>query len=280
MINAPMLTRATIAATSWLLVSAAHAQAPLQLTVDGGLACSKNRAIGQLDATTDVGVKGCGGTGGVELARTGAPVAGFFDHWALRGRFTQFDQSKTSAAGTAGLSFDDERVVLDAELGRKIDLFGRFLPGGTSRLTLGVRYAAWEGTRSRSAGPAAGPLAEIGRETFETEGFGPRIGLRSSFPLAANWMVESRSGVAALFASHKREDVVGGIAVGRASSSNPVYSFESAMALTYLLRGTETGPALSVGYLSEYWFRQTDVDGFTRNRHSAGPFARVRVPLQ
>ncbi len=251
--------------------------AAVHVSVEGGLACSRNKSV-VADDFLKLGDRGCGGTGAVEIGKTGAPVFSIFDHWAVRGRYTTFDDAKTLVDGTdrVDVSFKDRRIVLDAEVGAKVP-FGLF--GGTTRATVGIRYANWQGDfhAVATAGAALGMTEAV---RLETAGIGPRIGLRSSIPLGTHWMYESRFGLAALFSRH--DEVTGTFAAGR--ESNVVYSIDSSSALSYKLTGSDAGPVASVGVYSEYWFNQIQLqdgaDEYKRNRHSWGPFARVRVPLQ
>lgn len=269
---ATLATAASIAA-----MTAAHAQQGTYVVLEGGLACARNKAYVEL-AGQKVGDNGCGGTGAIEFGRTGVPVLGYFDHWAIRGRTTSFKDDET--AGIRTDTFKDKRLTLDAEVGAKAPWGGFF--GGTSRITLGLRYAAWDGRYELSA-PGGAPFSVV--DDFEARGFGPRIGLRSHIPLGSNWAIESQTGLAALFADHKFTNTTNGTVSPDTSRSRVVYSFESTTLLSYMPSGNLGGLVLSAGVTSEYAFRQINADdgtanGIRQNRHSWGPVARVRIPLQ
>jgi hypothetical protein len=210
-------------------------------------------------------------------------VVSVFDHWAIRGRYTAFDDDQRifSGGNDVAASFTDRRFVLDAELGLKFSgpLNLATLFGGTSRLVVGLRYAAWRGNLSASvlSGPDAGDSAAV---RMDTVGAGPRIGMRSSIPIGQSFLWESRSGVAALYARHKASEVENGLVTDRAKDTNWVFSVETSSALTYKIDGVETGRLVSLGLFSEYWFHQTHIDDVKRNRHSWGPFLRVTLPMQ
>jgi hypothetical protein len=272
MIKATMAALAVTAAC----VGVAEAQ-NTHVSVEGGVACSRNRAVVTMDGIA-IGNKGCGGTGAVEIGRTGQPVLGVFDHWAIRGRFTSFDQTRDIVVGgSAGsLSFEDSRVVIDAEVGRNLG-FGLF--GGTSRGTIGLRAGSWDGELAGriTAGPGAGSEASV---QLETQMIGVRLGLRSSIPLTSHWMYESNLGFAAMQGRHRAKALEDGVTVDQARASNAVYSIDSSSALSYKFNGADTGLIGSVGLFSEYWFNQTEIGDMKRNRHSWGPFLRARMPLQ
>jgi hypothetical protein len=274
-----MTLKSFAAAVALTLASAGGAAAQgTHLSVEGGVACSNNRALIDVTGFGTIGNKGCGGTGAVEFGQTGKPVFSIFDHWAIRGRYTTFDHSRDLVVpgGAAVLSFEDSRVVVDAELGAKLG-FGLF--GGTSRATIGVRAAKWNGDLE-ARGTAGAVLGESGTARFETSMVGVRLGLRSSIPLGTHWMYESNMGAAAMHGSHRSRSVENGMPDGDTKASNPVFSIDTSSALSYKFNGTDTGLIGSVGLFSEYWFKQIDIDGDRRNRNSWGPFIRARMPLQ
>lgn len=258
------------------LPTIAVAQAPTltHIAVEGGMACSRNTAYSELASGVDtvrIGNDGCGGTGALEIGRTGAAVFNVFDHWALRGRYTTFQDKGT--AGTAfpvSGKFTDSRFVLDAEVGAKFNGISFF--GGTSRIVVGLRFASWSANFD-----TVDALGDTNRDRMETTGFGPRIGLRSTIPLGTRFMYESQSGFAALYGRHSFD----GAALDAARTST-VFSIDTSSALSYKFSESETGPVVSVGLASEYWFNQSAVGNGTDriNRHSWGPFLRLRTPLQ
>jgi hypothetical protein len=267
-------------ATSAVFTATAHAQSAIgYLSVEGGLACSRNKSFLDFSPTDfKIGDNGCGGTGALEIGQTGRTVVGIFDHWALRGRLTSFDDKLHAVfgPGPVDLKMTDKRFVLDAELGTKLPL-GLF--GGTSRLVVGLRYATW--SAAVDFADLTGNAANI---DADTSGFGPRIGLRSSIPLGTQFMYESQTGIAALFSRHKLRETVNGVAGLEMTGDKMVYSIDSSSALSYKFNDAPSSAVASVGLFSEYWFGQSHVrdgaDDFKRNRHSWGPFLRMRMPLQ
>jgi hypothetical protein len=247
------------------------------VSVEGGLACMNGKVIAE-PGGVKLGDNGCGGRGSIEVGRTGATVFGVLDHWALRGRLSQSRDkgSFVDAGDSFDVAFTERRTVLDAEVGAKTP-FGMF--GGVSRVTLGLRYASWKGELSEivTAGPAIGDSLKT---TFETSGFGPRIGLRSSIPLGTHWMFESAMGASALFSDSKLDINFNGTAFGAGSKRGTVYSIDSVSMLSYKLNGTENGSVISVGIASDYYFNQAPIAAERVNRYSFGPVARFRMPLQ
>jgi hypothetical protein len=235
--------------------------------VEAGAACSNNRDVSS--AVPDLGDNGCGWTGAVAIGQFGKAIIGPFDYWSVRGRYTKFDDD------SAAFSFADRRMVVDAEIGAKLG-FGFF--GGTSRVVGGIRFANYRGD--------FGGMLGSGLITSDAKfvGIGPRIGMVSSIPLGSSFRYDSQNGVAALFGRHEIAQSISGVETGTASGTGVVYSLESSSALTYLMG--KAGAEVSLGVRSEYWFGQSKLEesattnSINRNRHSWGPFARVRVPLQ
>jgi hypothetical protein len=276
----PIVAALSLAAATVSAGSAAVAQSGsgrAHLSVEGGSACSNNEDF-VANGFYSIGSGGCGWTGAIELGRTGAPVFSLFDHWAVRARFTRFADDTSyinDSLRRVDIDLVDRRMVLDAEVGTKLP-FALF--GGTSRIVVGLRYARWTG--DLSGRDTAGNSESF---NYETSGLGPRLGLRSAIPLGTHFMLESQTGAAALFSTHEFSVTANGIALGSISQRHTTYSIDSSTALSYKLNGTEAGPVASVGLFSEYWFNQIEIRGtatFDRNRHSWGPFARLRVPLQ
>jgi hypothetical protein len=247
------------------------------VAVEGGLACSTGKTVIE-EPGVKLGDNGCGGRGTIEVGRTGAQLFGILDHWALRGRLSETkDKSGFVDAGTGvDISFRERRTVLDAEVGAKTP-FGMF--GGVSRLTVGLRYGVWAGDLNSLAvsGPGVGDTAKV---AFESAGFGPRIGLRSSIPLGTHWMYESAMGASALFSSGKARAFENGVLTDQTSRNGTVYSIDSVSLLSYKLNGTEAGSVISVGIASDYYFNQVPGSTEKVNRYSFGPVARFRMPLQ
>jgi hypothetical protein len=251
-----------IAAVAMVSVSATAASAQnasQYLTVEGGAACSKNRAtviVTNGVDTVKLGDDGCSGTGSVETGRTGAPVIGVFDHWAVRGRFTSLvDKEET---GTFTATQKDRRFVLDAEIGTKTNILNFF--GGTERVTIGARFAHWNAS-----------VSDVMPTSLDASSFGigPRIGMRSSSILWTHFVHESQMGASALI----------GRASGMVSGRAVTYGLDTSSSLGYMLDGKESGRVFSVGMFSEYWFNNFEgVSGNVR-RHSSGPFLRFRMPL-
>jgi hypothetical protein len=257
------------AAAAMLAMGATHATAQgTFIALDGGANCTTGKAI--IDAGNfKLGDNGCGGRGGVEVGRTGAQVYGIFDHWAIRGRFATTNDK--ADGGTFVISFPERRSTLDAEVGAKTP-FGLF--GGVSRVTLGLRYGAWQGKLFATDG-----IDSVGT-TFDTAGFGPRIGMRSSIPLGNNFLFESMLGASALFSTGKGVTFENGVVTDSVSRRGTVYSIDSMSLLSYQLNGTTAGPVISVGIASDYNFNQVLALDNKLNRHSFGPVARFRMPLQ
>jgi hypothetical protein len=252
------------------------------VAVDGGLSCARGKTVEDIGGA-ELGDDGCGGRGGIEVGRTGAPVFSVFDHWALRGRFSQTKDKESFVLGASGgdASFDERRTTLDAEIGARTP-FSMF--GGVSRVTLGLRFAGWDGDLKATAtsGPDAGTVGQI---KLETTGFGPRIGFRSSIPLGTHFMYESAMGLSALFSRTKGQMFENGVLMGDGSGSGTVFSFDSMSLLSYKLNGKDTGPVISIGIASDYYFNQVPTDSSLTssdkvNRYSFGPVARFRMPLQ
>ncbi len=269
-----LLSTLVVAATApWM----AHAQSPNFVSVEGGLACSRNKPVLANQFDLGLGKEGCGGTGAIELGTIGKPVLGVFDLWAIRARYTTF-QDKASGdyyGEPLQTTFTDRRYVLDAEVGKKTP-FGMF--GGTSYVTAGVRYAAWSGRQDVKTVYGAVVANRIVTD-LETNGIGPRIGLRSHIPLGSHWMIESRSGASALFGNYDGKVTINGVFERDSKSAGTVFNIDSSSALSYKFTGADTGPVVSVGLFSEYWFGQSKFDGVKDNRHSLGPFVRYRMPL-
>ncbi len=243
------------------------------VAVEGGLSCITGKAIID-EPGMKLGDNGCGGRGSIEVGRTGAPLFGILDHWALRGRLSETKDKLTyvDPATTVDATLRERRTVLDAEVGARTP-FGLF--GGVSRMTLGLRYAAWNGDMSATSVPGTSE-----KFTFDTTGFGPRIGMRSSIPLGTHLMYESTMGASALFSRGTGKSFVNGVLVDSGSENGTVFSIDSLSLLSYKLNGAETGSVLSVGIASDYYFNQVPGSDPRVSRYSVGPVARFRMPLQ
>ncbi len=266
-----VISTAAVIASFGLAATSTWAQ-NTYIAVEGGLACSNGKTVMET-ADVKIGDNGCGGRGTIEVGRTGAQVYGILDHWALRGRLSDSKDRGSFVDGGAGVdvSFRERRTVLDAEVGAKTP-FGMF--GGVSRVTFGLRYGAWTGDVI-----AVSTMGDTRKNSFETSGFGPRIGMRSSIPLGTHWMYESVFGASALFSRGEGNKFENGVLTDATSSNGTVFSIDSLSLLSYKLNGTETGSVVSIGLASDYYFNQVPGESEKVNRYSFGPVARFRMPL-
>jgi hypothetical protein len=260
------LAAVTFALAALLAAAPVAAQAPVTLAIDAAGACGALPKSYSFDGNV-FGLDlqdGCGPRGAIELARTGAPLLGAFDHWAIRGSANAHEIKQTSLG--SDFVTKDRATIIDAEIGALLPWQGFF--GSISRVTLGVRYAdyGFEATQS----PAG-----LSRR-FESSGFGPRIGMRSTLPLWNGFAIESQNGLSAVFT---RKDFRQGATVEKGNDT--VFMYDSTTALSWSATEVGKGLTLSLGVHSNYAFDQlsTQALGDIR-RFDWGPFARLRVPLQ
>jgi hypothetical protein len=275
--------RTLLAAAALALgATAAGAQQGAYVTFEGGATCITGKTVLEPVPGTNLGDNGCGGRGTIEFGRTGAPLLGLFDHWAVRARYSRSKDDESYVVAGSGIdgSLTDKRFVLDAELGARLPFSPLGFLGfeGTTRATVGVRYVDWQGDAFALA--VSGPLAgQSERFVFDTTGWGGRIGLRSNMILSERWMLESNSGLSVLDGRGKTTVFVNGVNFGSVKSSDTVWSFDSTTMLSYLLSGSNSGTVLSVGVSSDYYFNQVPGADEKVKRFSWGPVARIRVPL-
>jgi hypothetical protein len=261
---------------------AASAQQGTYVSLEGGAACVTGKTIVEPAPGTKLGDDGCGGRGTIEFGRTGVPVLGLFDHWAIRARYSRSKDSEGYVAVGSGVdaSFTDKRFVFDAELGARLPFspFGFLGLVGTTRATVGLRYVDWQGDLLLVgvSGPALG-LSD--RTVVDTTGWGGRIGLRSNLILSSHWMIESNSGLSLLDGRGKTTFFANGVNLGSTKTSDTVWSFDSTTLLSYKLNGSDAGPVLSVGVASDYYFNQVPGADEKVKRFNMGPVVRYRMPL-
>jgi hypothetical protein len=258
------------------------AQQGTYVSVEGGFACTTGKTILEPAPGSKLGDDGCGGRGTIELGRTGVPVFAFFDHWAVRARISKSKDSESYIVAGSGVdaSLTDKRFVFDAELGARLPFspLGFLGLNGTTRATVGVRYVDWQGDTFAQgvSGPALGLTEQF---TYDTSGWGARIGLRSNLVLNSHWMIESNSGLSLLDGRSKLRATINGVFAGEARTNGTVWSFDSSTMLSYKLNGSDNGPVLSAGIASDYYFNQIPEATDKVKRFSWGPVARIRIPL-
>lgn len=113
------------------------------IAIDGGQHCVLGeRAAGRHGH--NLGESGCGARFGVEVGQTGGRFIWDASHWAIRMQLARSIDNEAFRSSSLAVddSFIDKRLLVDAELGfaSPWQMFG-----GSTRLTLGVRFSQWQG---------------------------------------------------------------------------------------------------------------------------------------
>ncbi len=188
---------------------------------------------------------------------------------------------------TADVSYEENHLVLDLEIGRHVGLG----EGGTARIFGGLRFARFDGDGDGSFYSSfTGDSAELS-STHRFTGIGPRIGVDANIPVAENVRVDF--GLAGAMLYGKRKGKIKGSyssfygensgSISESKKKNVwVPNLEASVALTYLL-GPNT--SLSAGYKAEqFWNIMPTIDGSGEgggfgkdDRLIHGPFLRLTI---
>lgn len=253
-----------IAVATFSFAPAAMAQPVQTLSVEGGAACTGGTRFNI--GAESLGKGECGWTGAARFDQYRSPLWMAFDAWGIGARHMDVDEERNASR----LSERRTTIDLDASMPMGMGLLGL----GPTRFLAGIRYADYDWS------------AQSATTTFESSywGIGPRIGTSGTIVLGRGFQIDTLSSISVLFGNNDVSRRIGA-ATASQSSSDPIFTYESSMALSYLFAG-EFGPKLSAGWRSEYWFRQIDIKAdanFTETRATrnvAGPFLRFSMPLR
>lgn len=253
-----------VAGAAYGLAPAAMAQPVQTLSVEGGAACTSGTRFNI--GTESLGKGECGWTGAARFDQHRSPIWMAFDAWGIGARHMSVDEERNASS----LSERRTTIDLDASMPMGMGLLGL----GPTRFLAGIRYADYDWS------------AQSATTAFEGSywGIGPRIGTTGTIVLGRGFQIDTMSSISVLFGNNDVSRRIGATTASQ-SSSDPILTYESSTALSYLFAG-DLGPKISAGWRSEYWFRQIDIKAdanFTEaraTRNVAGPFLRFTMPLR